>query len=143
MGLLYNASTAVPQSLQQTDRENTAALNELGIYGRSQDIQTVPFSITDNGDPTYTYVATERLVITGVVFTANCKDMAGIANVNMNVLIAGNEITGPTLTVTNGWDSAQSYVPVPNWILDVGQTIVIDRSGSGEGGQMTVIGYYA
>jgi len=89
MGLTYNPATAVSRSVQQDDRENTAALNNLEIFGRSQDIQTVPFSVSDNGDPDYDYTATDRLIITGVVFCGNCKDMTGVASLNMSVTIAG------------------------------------------------------
>jgi len=143
MGLIYNAETAVKASIQQVDREETAALNSLGIYGRSQDLQTVPWSITDNGDPVYTEVITTNIIVTGVIFNANCKDTAGVASVNMYVEIAGYRVQGPVLTITNGWDSSSVYVPIPNWIVEAGQEIVLGRTGGSDGGSMSVIGYFA
>lgn len=131
----------VPVSIEQADRENTAALNEKGIYGRSQALQTNLFVYSfewGGGAAVQTYTLPQNVILTGIYLTAD-----GVANSGTQTAAAyhtafdSDNLIGSIKAITDVGlpKTEQTYIPIPNWNLPAGSDII----GYGLGGEHSVV----
>jgi hypothetical protein len=86
MGLRYDQETAVSRSIQQVDTEETAVLNGLDIYGRSEQIQNelVNYNLYGTDNSTVSLTIPEDFVLTEISVSVSCSNATGGCSATIN-----------------------------------------------------------